>query len=128
MKRILTLILLTLGLTAGLTDAAHAQSYFGGNVAVYITVQLQTPIPSGGSVLCSADVSMSDGVSGLFNEETGYTTASVSASTANCSVVIPYVWLLSNQSTDQMSVSFSVTMTGATTASIARSGHTQSRR
>src|SRR5467141_4162139 len=112
MNRILRTILVAVGLAGGLAGTAQAQSYFGGNIAVYITVQVATSSIT--VVNCEASVTNTNDSSGHLNSESGTLAASaVSGGIATCAVIIPYVWLLSSQGTDTFDVTYTVTGTGA---------------
>jgi hypothetical protein len=113
MGRMVSSILITFGLGAGLVGAADAQTYFGGTIAVYITTQLATSTIT--SVTCEASVTNTNDSSGHINSEQGTvagTIGTVQAGVGNCAVIIPYLWLLSSQSTDTFDVTYSVIGTG----------------
>lgn len=94
---------------------AHAASptIYGGRYTVDITITLTTAVPSGGGVFCEANVIDID--AGSTNTEAAFAQATVSGSTATCSLSMPYYWELSDPSADTISVSYEVAITPTTT-------------
>jgi hypothetical protein len=100
-----------------------------GKLVVSFTVKLVTPLPAGGSLLCSVFASVLEttssppfGISAEITEEAS-TKATVAGSTATCKVSIPYSWNLTHASTDTASLQYSLVMVSSTvsTATLARS-------
>jgi hypothetical protein len=113
-------IALTLGTTQA--QAQVAQAYYG-RLNFAITITLSTAVPSGDSVLCSADASVSDPTNST-NSEHFEALATVSGSTATCNLTIPYEWLLSTPGSDSISATYGVSIVSTTSATVgfARSG------
>jgi hypothetical protein len=69
-----------------------------GTYEVTITITLKTPVPAGGSVLCTTDITAAAvneaTQSGNSYDEQSYSVAKVSGSTATCTVTTPYSWVL----------------------------------
>jgi hypothetical protein len=69
-----------------------------GTIEVTFTITLKTAVPSGGSVYCTTDIAASSindttGTSSDY-DETSFTVAKVTGSTATCTVNTPYSWVL----------------------------------
>lgn len=88
-----------------------------GTLIYNFTIQLSTP-QTGNDVICYLSLGISDAGTGSYFDETGEAYATVSGSTAHCTVKIPYSWVLATSSvaTDMVTGYYSVTeYTGATT-------------
>jgi len=100
-------------------SAATSGSTFTGTISLGFTIRLATPVPSGGSVLCSLTAAITDtsasGTDGVFSE-IDTATATISGSTATCTAKIPYSWFLVDSSTDVIDLGYSVVMVGPSTA------------
>ena len=85
-------------LFCGLIGQADAQVSVNGWAEVDVYIQLVTPLPSGGSVICTGTVNGIDpgsvGVQGLQNLEIAVATATVTNSQAVCKLSLPYRWLI----------------------------------
>jgi len=99
-----------------------------GTIQLTITITLKTPVPTGGSVLCSSAIvasstSLSIGT-GIDYVETAAAAAKVTGATATCTVLTPYSWVIppaSSTTLDSLTGSYSVTILPApsTTVTIA---------
>jgi hypothetical protein len=74
-----------------------------GTVELILTISLKTAVPTGGKVICGASLTatslnLTTGTYGDWSEQ-AYTTATVSGSTATCTVNVPYSWVLPTAST-----------------------------
>ncbi len=84
-----------------------------GTLVARFTVKLVTPVPSGHQVQCGLTASVDDENKSTYTidnhiYDTASTKASVSGSTATCTVTIPYSWYLSNLSTDTVQLTYSL--------------------
>lgn len=104
MKRLSAIVLAAFGLLAFSSAAQAALS--NGVITVYVTVQVNTPIPTGDSVICELVVSVDD-ASGI-NTETVVSPAVLSGNIATCTLAIPYYWELSTPGTDPVSIEYNV--------------------
>lgn len=89
-----------------------------GKFVANFTIKLVTAVPSGSEVVCALSAS-TDEISStthlLTNEifETAGTKATVSGSTATCTVTIPYSWYLTTSSSDTVALSYTLEMANA---------------
>lgn len=91
-----------------------AATVFGGTVTVTITITVKTTALT--NFICSANVSVLDGTtSPTVFSETNSVAATGAGSTRTCKLSIPYAWSLTNQSTDRMTTSYTVSGTTGTT-------------
>jgi len=81
-----------------------------GTLIYNFTIQLSTPLASGTDVYCSVSLSVSDTGTGSYYDEGAEAYATVSGSTAHCTVKVPYSWILATSSvgTDQLTGYYSV--------------------
>jgi hypothetical protein len=95
---------------------APAAATFTGTITLTITVTLKTAGLT--SIVCSAEVSVSDGIataSPRFIGESNTVAATGTGTTRTCKLSVPYSWALATQSSDSMSTSYSVIGTTGTT-------------
>jgi len=86
-----------------------------GTIELTLTITLKTALPKGGGINCGADLSASAETSasvGLWLEES-YSEATVSGSTATCTVAVPYSWLIPAASRTTISGTYYVEMAKA---------------
>jgi hypothetical protein len=89
-----------------------------GTDSLVLTITLKTPLPKGGSILCSSSLTgvlvYSTGLESLFVESAS-SVATVSGTTATCTVNTPYAWLIAAGTTEAetYSGSYTVEMTSA---------------
>lgn len=95
-----------------------------GTVELTLTISLKTALPKGGTVVCEASLSaVSENLSNFTIidwDEEGYSVATVSGSTATCTVNVPYSWVIpANSSTvsNTFSGDYMVEMFNATNVS-----------
>jgi len=96
-------------------DAAVAPTT--GEYEVTFTITLKTPVPAGGSVLCSTNilvtsVNLTTAAAASYTESS-YAVAKVTGATATCTVNTPYSWVL-----PPASATTETTLAGEYTASI----------
>ena len=94
---------------------------FTGTVTITITVTLKTTAIT--TVTCTGSVLTEDGAttaSPTIYEESDTVTATGSGTTRTCKVSVPYSWSLSSQSSDTMSISYTVLGTEGTTQALER--------
>ena len=91
-------------LSKNVSDAAT--STYAGTLKYVYTVKLDTAVPSGDELVCEAGANVEDSGTGNFYEEIAEGKATVSGSTASCTVNIPYSWALSTASSDMVDVSY----------------------
>jgi len=91
-----------------------------GTIELVMTITLKTALPKGGAVLCGVDLTaFSENLSTYTISdwyEEAYTAATVSGSTATCTVNVPYSWVLPAASvlvTRNFSATYQVQMTSA---------------
>ncbi len=97
---------------------------FTGTVTLTITVTLKTTAIT--TVTCSGNVLTEDAattISPTIYEESNSVTASGSGTTRTCKISIPYSWSLSSQSSDTMSISYTVLGTEGTTEVLQRTAN-----
>ncbi len=82
----------------GAMPEAAATAPFTGTIQLVVAITLKTPVPSGGSVLCSSNVLAESENTSSFAissyDENASIKAVVSGTTASCTVNIPYSWSL----------------------------------
>lgn len=96
-----------------------------GTLEVVVTIALKTPLPKGGSVLCSTDFiassfSLTTGAATSYTE-TAEAIATVAGAGAKCTLKIPYSWVLAPASSTihtTLDGSLGVSMIGATTTTV----------
>lgn len=94
--------------TAGSSESAAASIQITGELKIAGTVTIVSPsITSTTPISCSATAIVPSDANGPITEEAS-STASRSGSTATCTVLIPYEWLLATPTTDKVSLSVSV--------------------
>ena len=90
-----------------------------GNLVFHFTITVASLGLTGDTVVCTATASLVDSpaTGGLFITES----ASVGvkeASTVSCTVTIPYRWTLATMSTDRVSLTYSISVTGSTVTTV----------
>ena len=103
--------------TAAATAAASAP--VTGTFVAKFTIKLATAVPSGDSVLCTLGAGLIDENHTTFTvnneiEESKSMKATVSGSTATCTVSLPYSWYLSSPSTDTVSLNYQLSIVSST--------------
>jgi hypothetical protein len=104
-----------------------------GTVEVTLTITVKTPLPKGGAIICGADLTAISENKATFAYaywyEQGYTTATVSGSTATCTVNVPYSWVvpaassaIQNSVTGTYSVQMDSASTGTTASTVDPTG------
>lgn len=109
-------------------SAAAAAPVTGTFVAKF-TIKLVTPVPSGSQVLCELNANLFEentttGTVSNEIEEDAAAKATVSGSTASCTVSIPYSWTLATPSSDTVNLGYYlyiVNPTGANESALTRS-------
>ena len=92
-----------------------------GTIELTLTITLKTPLPKGGVVICGADISatstnLSTAMTAVYEEQAN-SLATVSGSTATCTVNVPYEWAIAAASTtveDGLTGSYTIEMATAT--------------
>jgi len=101
-------------------------SWYWGTFNINIAATLTTPVPSGAIVTCSATVDEIDDTNGSYYEQAS---AVATAGGSKCDMSIPYAWDLSNASTDQVIVSYTIaideSITVGTTTTIVKIRQTE---
>jgi hypothetical protein len=95
---------------------APAATTFAGTVTVTLNITLKTMGLT--KIICSEEVSVSDGIttaSPRFFGESNAVAATGSGTTRTCKLSIPYAWALTSQSSDTMTTSYGVSGTTGTT-------------
>lgn len=107
--------LLPLATTSESPDSAAASTEIIGELKIAGTVTIASPsITSTTPISCSATAIVASDANGPITEEAS-TTASRSGSTATCTVLIPYEWLLATPTTDKVILSVSVSAASIST-------------
>jgi hypothetical protein len=98
-----------------------AVSVLTGKLVTNFTITVTTAVPSTSPITCDVTASVNDvqtsppfSVSNIILEQAAYI-ATRGAGKATCTVTIPYSWRLSNQSTDKVQLSYSITTGGSAT-------------
>jgi hypothetical protein len=70
-----------------------------GMIELTITITLKTAVPTGGTVYCSTDITAASNntetfETGAMYDESSYSVAKVTGTTATCTVITPYSWIL----------------------------------
>jgi hypothetical protein len=87
-----------------------------GTLVFNFTISIKSKNLGGDTILCFADASVFE-TSSLFDAiESASVKATVSGSTAKCTVTIPYSWPLKSASSDTISMSYSVEASGTSLA------------
>jgi hypothetical protein len=86
---------------------------------IQLTISLYTTPASGDIVVCGANLDVGDTYPAFGYEEEGATQATVSGSTATCTVTIPYLWYLATPKTDMVTVTYDVSLYHAYTVGTA---------
>ena len=107
MKKLIALILAAAGFSLYSGNAAAQAEYFG-RIQAIITIIISSTVPPSTNVTCSIDANVTD-TSGT-NIETATATASGTTGTVTCSPEIYYEWLLNNPSTDEIDLSYEVSI------------------
>ena len=99
--------------------AAAAATPVAGTLVAKFTIKLVTAVPSGSEVLCGLTATVTDENTTTYaiaNEiyENASTKATVSGTTATCTVIIPYSWYLTNGSTDTADLSYTLSIVSPT--------------
>lgn len=122
MKRVL--LAGSAALIAGLASMPSAQAadvVRSGTIIVNVAITLTTAVPAGSSVECDVNVGVSDTVATY--AELSSAVATVSGSTATCTMRVPYEWTLAAPATDTIgrSVGTAIVPTGAAATARTRS-------
>jgi hypothetical protein len=107
MKRLIALVLVGTGLSFIQPSTAQAQAIVNGVITVYVTIQVNTAIPSGDEVACELSVITADPSSSNTEDVVAVATLS-SGSIYTCTLAIPYYWYLSTPGTDPVSMTYIV--------------------
>lgn len=98
---------------------AQAATPYLGTVQATFWIGLATPVPSGYDIQCQLIASTEDFtvgtsvIGGTFTDSAvvvATMSGTTSGSSGYCTVSLPYEWLLSNQATDTMSISYIISM------------------
>jgi hypothetical protein len=88
-----------------------------GTLVFNFTITIKSKNLGGDTIFCAADASVFESSTTLFDAiESGSVKATISGSTAKCTVTIPYSWPLKSASSDMISMSYSVEATGTSLA------------
>lgn len=101
-------------LVVALSSPAQAQTVSSFNGVIDVTLDIEigtlTPVPSGDTVLCSVSITVSDALGGSFSDSAESPATLTSATAANCTLKLPYLWQLGFESEDKVIVSYTVTV------------------
>jgi len=100
----LSSVLVAFVFLVGLSQSLCAQTTYKGKIVVHFTITLTSPVGSDSTIACGVNASVFDGTNSI--NEKGGAVATVTGSTAKCTVTIPYSWPLSTASTDKISLSY----------------------
>jgi hypothetical protein len=105
------------GLLWYMATPAYAQTPFTGTIQVTFYISTATAVPSGDSITCDVTATVSDNNAATSYTEDAFVTATVSSPTsAYCVVTIPYIWNLATQSTDSITVSYTIAYVPSSTS------------
>ena len=93
-------------------DAAEplATTTFAGKIVVTFTITVNSVIAATTKISCELDADVEDAGTGNFiSESAASAVVRGSATTVTCKATIPYSWALATQSTDMISMSYSIT-------------------
>ena len=107
--------------------SAAAASPSTGKFVVNFTIAIRSSIPTAYPISCdvaayTTEIDASYNVS-MFNESASVVATRVSATSATCTVTIPYSWPLLSPSTDKVSLSYSISTQGTTNALSSRTSN-----
>ena len=88
-----------------------------GKFVVSFTITISSSIPTSDTISCGVTATLFETSTFHTVEELASVAASRTGSTATCTVTLPYSWVLSNPSTDTVSLSYSI-IVPATTVSL----------
>jgi hypothetical protein len=93
---------------------AYSATAYTGTLSATFSIKLVTPPPSGANLICTLDTNIIDEktsgttvLSEIFTEISS-SVATISGSSASCTVLIPYSWLLNNAAGDKINISYSI--------------------
>jgi hypothetical protein len=88
--------------------APEAAVVYTGKFVYHFTITLGSTIPTGDVIQCAASADTTDTARETFLHEQGASQATVSGSTATCTVTIPYSWTLGSPTTDTVALYYSI--------------------
>jgi hypothetical protein len=88
-----------------------------GTFVFNFTITIASKNLGGDTILCTVDTSTFDAAALLTASESASVKATVTGSTAKCTVTIPYSWPLKSATTDTVSLDYSVSAVASTTTS-----------
>jgi len=101
------------------TDASAAAAVtFGGKLVFNFTITVTSAIPTTDVISCTASASVLDLGAGILILEEAAVKATRTATTATCSVTIPYSWSLVTATTDKMSLTYVINGTGTSATTV----------
>jgi hypothetical protein len=92
---------------------AAAAVTFTGKLVFSISITIQSTLPTTDAIACEGAASLDDvgaAGSGQLIEEIAAVQATRSGSTATCTVTIPYSWALLNSATDQVQLTYTISV------------------
>ncbi|HEU0155429.1 MAG TPA: hypothetical protein VFQ82_05110 [Stellaceae bacterium] len=106
---------------AQLAAAAALSLKRTGTITVAITLNIESSIPIGQQINCSANISSNE-FPGISNNASASTVLIKTGATGKCTLVIPYQWIVTSATT-QMTVGFNVSLQGPGGAVTSRSAN-----
>ncbi|MGA8153188.1 MAG: hypothetical protein WB952_19710 [Terriglobales bacterium] len=88
----------------GLSQSLCAQTTYKGKIVVHFTITLSSPVGTDSAIACNVNANVFDAINSI--NERAAAIATVSGSTAKCTVTIPYSWTLSTAGTDKISLGY----------------------
>jgi hypothetical protein len=98
-------------------EAVESVTPTTGKLVFNFTITIKSTNLAGDTIFCSAGAFVFESSSGFDASESGSVKATVSGSTAKCTVTIPYSWPLKAASSDTITLSYAVEASGASLAS-----------
>jgi hypothetical protein len=89
-------------------DADRTVTVVGGKFVVNFTITVDSTIASTTKIGCNVEATLADSTN-FITEQAGTAVTRGSATTVACSVTIPYSWKLSTASTDEVSLTYTIT-------------------
>lgn len=89
-------------------DAERVVTTVGGKFVVNFTITVDSTIASTTKIGCNVEATLADSTN-FITESAGTAVTRGSATTVACSVTIPYSWKLSTATTDEVSLTYTIT-------------------
>jgi hypothetical protein len=104
---------------SSIEEILAASTTVTGKLVFHFTITVNSLGLAGDTVVCTAEASLVDSpaTGGIFITEFASVGAK-EASTVSCTVTIPYSWTLATMSTDRVSLTYTISVVGSTSATV----------